>query len=538
MVMERDTFVLSNEDRRRRCEAAVARIKEFLLNAPQKVDTERLKFLLEAYEEYGSEPVILLRAHLFEKVLLNKTLYLDDNPIVGTVTGQPAGVYVYPEWDADWIMKEMNQAMMSHLGKVDISAEGKKLMREAGKYFKHRSATARAHQLSREINGYDPTDDIKAGLFTEGTLYTVGAGNVDYETFVRRGLNDIIAETEERLAALPVTAENSSKIDFYRAAIISMRALVGLAGRYAELAEKMAAECEDAERKAELLEIAETCRQVPANPPRSFREAVQSWWFLHLGVQIEQAGCGSSPGRLGQYLDAYYQRDKEKGLGKEDALPWIKCLFCKILEFGYYQGIAYSQLVSGHTGHTINVGGLDANGNDATTELDYLLLDAQIALRNIQPTITVLYHDGLKEDFLLKCVDLDRTGLGQPQWMNTNVIIQRLLARHANVGITIEDARNCINMSCVGTGVAGKTCFIRENATYNLAKCMELALYDGLDPMTGKQVGAHTGDPCSFATFEDLFAAYSTQVGHMFKKIRAYGEPTTSDSLPIRSSRR
>ena len=221
MVMERDTFVLSNEDRRRRCEAAVARIKEFLLNAPQKVDTERLKFLLEAYEEYGSEPVILLRARLFEKVLLNKTLYLDDNPIVGTVTGQPAGVYVYPEWDADWIMKEMNQAMMSHLGKVDISAEGKKLMREAGKYFKHRSATARAHQLSREINGYDPTDDIKAGLFTEGTLYTVGAGNVDYETFVRRGLNDIIAETEERLAALPVTAENSSKIDFYRAAIFS-----------------------------------------------------------------------------------------------------------------------------------------------------------------------------------------------------------------------------------------------------------------------------------------------------------------------------
>lgn len=535
MVMERDTFVLSNEDRRRRCEAAVARIKEFLLNAPQKVDTERLKFLLEAYEEYGSEPVILLRAHLFEKVLLNKTLYLDDNPIVGTVTGQPAGVYVYPEWDADWIMKEMNQAMMSHLGKVDISAEGKKLMREAGKYFKHRSATARAHQLSREINGYDPTDDIKAGLFTEGTLYTVGAGNVDYDTFVRRGLNDIIAETEERLAALPVTAENSSKIDFYRAAIISMRALVSLAGRYAELAEKMAAECEDAERKAELLEIAETCRQVPANPPRSFREAVQSWWFLHLGVQIEQAGCGSSPGRLGQYLDVYYQRDKEKGLGKEDALPWIKCLFCKILEFGYYQGIAYSQLVSGHTGHTINVGGLDANGNDATTELDYLLLDAQIALRNIQPTITVLYHDGLKEDFLLKCVDLDRTGLGQPQWMNTNVIIQRLLARHANVGITIEDARNCINMSCVGTGVAGKTCFIRENATYNLAKCMELALYDGLDPMTGKQVGAHTGDPCSFATFEDLFAAYSTQVGHMFKKIRAYGSisnKSLGDTVP------
>lgn len=514
---------LTDIRRRERCNAAVKRIKDFLLNAPQKIDTERLKFLLEAYEEFGSEPTILLRARLFEKILQEKTLYIDENPIVGTVTAHPAGVYIYPEWDSDWIIKEMNQAMMSHLGKVDISDEDKALMRQAGKYFKKRSATYRAHQLSRELNGYNPTDDIRAGLFTEGTLFTVGAGNVDYGSFVASGLNSIIAETEERLHALPVTSENSSKIDFYRAAIISMRAMIMIAGRYADLAESMAAMCDDCERASELREIAEICRHVPAHPPRSFREAIQSWWFLHLGIQIEQAGCGSSPGRIGQYLDSYYQMDKAKGLGREDALAWVKCLFCKILEFGYYQGISYSRLVSGHTGHTINVGGLNEKGEDATTELDYLLLDAQIELRNIQPTITVLYHDGLKEDFLLKCIDLDRTGLGQPQWMNTNVIIQRLLARHANVGITLEDARNCINMSCVGTGVAGKTCFIRENATYNLAKCVELALYDGLDPITGRQVGLHTGDPCAFASFEDLFRAYSEQVGHMFKKIRAYG---------------
>jgi len=526
---------LTREIQRLRCLDAVARAKEFLYNAPQKIDTERLVYLLETYREYFHEPVIVLRAKLFEKLIQNKRLYIDDNPIVGTVTGQPAGVYVYPEWDSDWIIKDMNQAMMSHLGKVDITDEEKALMLESARFFKHRSATAKAHANSKELHGFDPKDSIKGGLFSEGTTFTVGAGNVDYGTFVRRGLKAIIAETEGRLKALTVTAENSSRVDFYRAALISMRALVHLANRYADLATEMAGQTEDAVRKAELLAIAETCRHVPENPPRTFRESVQSWWFLHLGIQIEQSGCGSSPGRLGQYLDQYYQADKANGLTREDAIAWLKCLFVKILEFGYYQGISYSQLTSGHTGHTINVGGLNAKGQDATAELDYLLLDTQIDLRNIQPTITMLYHDGLKEDFLLKAIELERTGLGQPQWMNTKVIMERLLTRHAQCGITLEDARNCINMSCVGTGVAGKTAFIRENATFNLAKCMELALFDGRDPATKKQIGAHTGDPCDFKDFEQVFAAYSAQVKHMFETIRPYGSISNkalADTVP------
>lgn len=529
---ERDVFsgsrcgsdtALTNAVQRQRCLAAVTRAKEFLYNAPQKIDVERLSCLLEAYKEYSNEPVIILRARMFESLLQRKKLYIDDNPLAGTVTGRPAGVYVYPEWDAGWIIKEMNQAMMSHLGKVDISDEEKALMREAARFFKTRSATAKAHELSRQLLGYDPRDDIRAGLFTETTTFTVGAGNVDYATFINRGLAEIIRETEQTLRGVPITAENTTRIDFYRAVLISLRALVHLAHRYADLAEEMAGQADDPVRKAELLEMAAVCRHVPEHAPRNFREALQSWWFLHLGIQIEQSGCGSSPGRLGQYLDPYYQADKANGLTRDDAVAWLKCLFVKILEYGYYQGISYSQLTSGHTGHTINVGGLDAAGHDATTELDYLLLDTQIDLRNIQPTITILYHDRLKEDFLLKAVELDRTGLGQPQWMNTRVIIERLLTRHAQCGITLEDARNCINMSCVGTGVAGKTAFIRENASFNLAKCMELALHDGRDPETGKQIGAHTGDPLGFADFGQVFAAYSAQVRHMFEKIRPYG---------------
>ncbi|MDR2573275.1 MAG: glycyl radical protein [Desulfovibrio sp.] len=509
---------------RARCVEAVARAKDSLLNSPQKVDTERLRCLLDVYREYDYEPVIVLRARVLERYINNRTLYIDDNPVVGTVTGSAAGVNVFPEWDSEWILKEMRQAMMSHLGKVNISEEERKLMVEAAKYFKNRSATAKARAYSKQLRGYDPAPAIQAGMFQDGTQFTVGAGNVDYETFVRRGLRSIIEETEARLHALDISAENTHKIDFYRAALISMNAVVKFANRYAELAERMAATEEDAVRKQELLDIAEVCRRVPEYPPRTFRESVQSWWFLHLGIQMEQAGCGSSPGRLGQYLDPYFQKDKaENGITCEDGIAWLKCLFVKILEFGYYQGLAYARLVSGHTGHTINIGGLKSDGTDATCELDYLLLDAQIDLRNIQPTLTLLYHDGLAEDFLFKAVELDRTGLGQPQWMNANIIIQRLLTRHSQVGITLEDARNCINMSCVGTGVAGKTCFIREIATFNLAKMVELVMTGGYDANTNTLVGADTGNPEQFASFEEFFGAFVEQTAHLFQTARFYG---------------
>lgn len=525
---------LSVETQSRRCSDAAKAAKEFLLNAPQKVDVERLTCLMQTYAEHGHEPVILLRAKVLEHLLRTKKIYIDDNPLVGTITAYPAGVYVYPEWDPEWILKEMNQAMMSHLGKVNITPEEKKIMQEAARFFKTRSVGSKARKISQEMHGFDPIPLINAGVF-EGNMYTHGTGNLDYETFIQRGLNAIIRETEERLRSLPVNVENSSKISFYRATIITMKAVIHLAERYADLAREMAEQTDDAVRKAELLGIADTCRNVPANPPRSFREAVQSWWFLHLCIQIEQAGCGSSPGRLGQYLDPYYQADKAAGIGRENALAWLQCLFVKIMEYGYYQGIAYSQLLSGHTGHTISVGGLNADGLDATTELDYLILDTQIEMRTIQPTITVLYHDGLEEDFLLKAVELERTGLGQPQWLNTRIIIERLLARHAESGITLKDARNCVNMSCVTTSVAGKSAFIRENGPFNLAKCLELALNDGLDPMTQKQVGAHTGNPEHFASFEDVFAAYSTQVLHMFRQIRPFGSITVKalgDTVP------
>ncbi|MDR0828036.1 MAG: glycyl radical protein [Desulfovibrio sp.] len=515
---------LTADAQARRCKDAARKIKEFLLNAPQKLDTERLTHLLDVYREYAHEPVIVLRARVFERLLQKKTIYLDDNPLVGSVAGRPAGVYVYPEYGAEWVLEELEQPILSHLGEVAISREEKELLLKAANFFRGRNAENRARQLSAQLLGFNPKESVKAGLFTETAPYTIGSGTVDYADFVRRGIRDVIREVEERLQCLPRNTLNSGKIDFYNAVLISLKALVTLAHRYADLARTESERTKDIVRKAELLEIAEVCRQVPENPPRNFREALQSWWFIHLGVQIEQSGCGSSPGRLGQYLEPYYQRDKaENGLTAEQAKEWFKCLFVKMLEYGYYQGQIVSRMNSGHTGHTINLGGLNAAGQDAAGELDFVLLDTQIELQTIQPTLTILYHDNLSEDFLLKAVELERTGLGQPQWMNNSIIMERLFARHGRNGITLEDARNCINMSCVGTGIAGKTVFLHENGSFNLAKCLELALHDGRDPLTGHVIGAASGDPKSFTSFEQVFQAYDKQVEHMFATIRPFG---------------
>lgn len=515
---------LTAEAQARRCGQAAATVKEFLLNAPQRLDLERLTHLLDVYEEYAHEPTIILRARVFERLLQKKALFLDENPLVGSVTGSPAGVYVYPEYGTEWVLEELEQPILSHLGEVSISEEGKALLLKAASFFKHRNAEAKARQLSEHLLGYNPKDSVKAGLITETAPYTIGSGTVDYEDFVKRGIKALINEVEERLHALPRTVASSGKIDFYRAVLISLNALVSLANRYADLAEAEAKQTRDPARKAELLDIAAVCRHVPENPPRTFREALQSWWFIHLGVQIEQSGCGSSPGRIGQYLEPFYQKDKTaSGLTPDQAKEWLKCLFVKILEYGYYQGQIIAKTNSGHTGHTINLGGLNADGQDATGELDYLLLDTQIAMQTIQPTLTILYHDGLPEDFLLKAVELERTGLGQPQWMNNRVIMERLFVRHGRNGITLEDARNCINMSCVGTGVAGKTVFLHENGSFNLAKCLELALHNGVDPLTGAAIGAATGDPGQFTSFERVYEAYDKQVEHLFATIRPFG---------------
>ena len=493
--------------------------KAFLMEAPQKMDPQRLEFLMQVYEECKGEPTVIIRAKLLERVLTKKNIFLDGNPVVGTMTGFRAGVYPYPEWQVNWIKDEIDMVKMSSLGEVSIPKETENLLKDVYKQWKGRTTYDRSNQLYKEMYGLNAELLFKSGWLYPVNDNSTGSGACNYPLVLNKGISGILEEVEDRLKALPKKATNYSKMEFYRACKIALKAVVAYAHRYADLAEATAWDENDPKVKAELLEIAEVCRRVPEFPARNFREAIQSFWFTHLITEIEQAGCGTSPGRYGQYMYPFYRKDIDEGrLTREQVLTLLKFQWVKHLEIAVYQGDAYTLALSGHTGQTISIGGLTADGEDASTELEEVIMDCQITMSNIQPTLALFYHPKMKDSYLNKAVEVVRGGSGQPQFMNNGVVIQRHMSRFASRGITLEEARtNCVIFGCVGTGQQGQGSYVTFEGQPNLPKVVELMLNDGFDPHTKKQLGIQVGNPEKFETFEQLYDAFKQHLTYCLK---------------------
>lgn len=511
--------------------------KAFLMEAPQKMDPQRLEFLMQVYEECKGESAVMIRAKLLERVLTKKNIFLDGNPIVGTMTGFRAGVYPYPEWQVNWIKDEMDMVRMSSLGEVSIPKETQDLLKNVYKQWKGRTTYDRSNQIYKELYGENAELLVKSGWIYPVNDNSTGSGVCDYAKVLNKGISGILEEVEEHLKALPKKATNPGKMEFYRACKIALKAAVAYAHRYADLAEATAKDESDPKVKAELLEIAEVCRRVPEFPARNFREAVQSFWFTHLLIEIEQAGCGTSPGRYGQYMYPFYRKDIDEGtLTREQALTLLKFQWVKHLEIAVYQGTAYALSFSGHTGQTISIGGLTAEGEDASTELEEVIMDCQIAMKNIQPTLALFYHPKMKESYLNKAVEVIRGGTGQPQMMNNSVVITRHLSRFASRGITPEEARqNCAIFGCVGTGQGGQGSYVTFEGQPNLPKVVEFLLNDGWDPHTKKQVSIKVGKPEEFKTFEELYDAFKQHLTYCFmlqRRITDLGNSTRELIVP------
>ncbi|MBU2608386.1 MAG: hypothetical protein KKF26_03635 [Chloroflexi bacterium] len=484
-------------------------LRENLFSRSPQLSTQRLRFLKETYQETEGLPAVLRRAKLLEKVLKGMTIFIDDNPIVGTLTEHRLGVTPYPEVSCKWMKSETE--FSSSLGKVLTTEEDRQLLGELADYWEDKCILARTKEIWNEkySGKLDRDECVERGVWLDQTSVPRGRLSVDYAKVMNIGLEGIIAEAEAELKNLPMSnREALNKRYFLDAVIIANKAVIAFARRYADLARKMAATEPDAARKKELESIAEVCSQVPAKPARSFHEAIQSFWFTHLGCLHERNGSGYGPGRFALYTFPFYRRDKEAGrIDEEGALELLELLFIKLTEVGaQFEFQKRFQQAMGNKFQNLSIGGLTPDGRDATNDLDFLLLEAQKRVRMIQPTLSLLYHSKIPEALLLKAAEVVRTGIGMPAFFNNELNIERLLAH----GTSLEDARNSCIIGCVELGVS-HACNTMWGGPINMAKPLELALNNGLDPLSGKQFGPKTGKAESFQSYEELHEAVIKQ---------------------------
>jgi formate C-acetyltransferase len=491
----------------------VKREKEELLSAPPQIDTERIKVLLDIYRETRIQPNVIRRAKLFNRLCSEKTLYIDENPILGTLTRFKYGAYPFPEEGCAWMKREEEFALPR--GMVRITPELRGWIDEAVEVWQDSNLFSLTREVVLKVYNIDIRTFSKCGLWVEAT--PGGAAHIllpHYSKVLNTGLKGVIAEIEQEEAKLNTgEPEALDKWYFYQAAKLALNGMIVLAQRYASLAREMANEEKNAERKAELEEIAGICEWVPANPARNFREAAQAFWFTMLGAWLEApTTLNSPPTTLTKDLYPFYKRDKEEGkITDEEVIELLQLLFLKFDHLAHVLPPHGQRFNQSRLGLQLTLGGLTPDGEDATNELDWLVLEAQQRIKLPEPLVNLVYHDKLSEAFLLKCIDLIRTGIGQPAFHNSRTGIERHLYHHK---MPLEEARPFSIVGCVQSAIPGCMDGYFETR-FNVAKLIELTLENGKDPLTGIQLSLQTGEAGSFQTYDQFYQAFVGQLEYL-----------------------
>jgi formate C-acetyltransferase len=490
----------------------VSAIKERFIKITPEICVERAQLITESYRETEDQPIHLRRAKALDKILEEMTVFIqDDELVVGNQCTKPRSAPVYPEFSCKWLEGELDR-LEKRTGDVFLISEQKKqILRDLFPYWDGKTSNELATALM--------TDEAKAaqaaGVFTVGNYYFNGVGHisVDYAKVLAEGLNGIIAEAEREMTGLDIAnPEGLKKMHFLSAVVIANEAVIGFAARFAAEAERLAKAEKNAARKAELKEIARICSKVPANPAETFWEAIQSFWFIQLVLQIESNGHSISPMRFDQYMYPYLVKDK--AITTAQAQELLDLLYIKFSEINKVRDEGSTKAFGGYPMfQNLIVGGVDREGEDATNELSFMCLQATANTRLYQPSISIRVHSNTPPELYRKAAEVTRLGLGMPAYYNDRFIIPALLSR----GLTREDARDYGIIGCVEPQVGGKTEGWHDAAFFNMAKVLELALNQGVDPLTGKQLGPETKELTSFSSFDDVMEAYRTQMEYFVK---------------------
>jgi formate C-acetyltransferase len=491
----------------------VARLRRQSLEAVPTLDPERAELLTDFYENLqdpASAPVT--RAMAFRYLLEHKTICINDGElIVGEKGPSPKATPTYPE-------------LCCHsLEDLDILDSREKISflvsPRARQVYERRIIPFWHGKTMREYIFEKMTDDwtaaYRAGVFTEFMEQRSPGHTVLDGKIYRRGFLDLREDIRRQLDGLGGDEDprNLRRREQLQAMDICAQALIRFAGRHAEKARQLAGTEPDRQRRDELERIAAVCTHVPAHAPRNFWEAIQYYWFVHLGVTTElnpwDAFC---PGKLDHHLLPFYRQGlEEETLTEKSAGEFLHCLWIKFNNQPAPPKVGVTAAESStYTDFAqINTGGLTGDGGDGVNEVTYLILDVIEQMRLLQPSSSIQVSEKNPDRFIRRAVDIIRTGFGQPSVFNSDLVVRELLRQ----GKSLPDARQGGTSGCVETGAFGKENY-NLTGYFNMPKVLEIALNNGLDPRTGQELGPQTGDPAGFKTFGDLFTAYRRQLQH------------------------
>lgn len=498
----------------------IQRMREKLWNSRPCITAERLVLATEAYKEFAGEAVPIFRAKVVDYIMKNMTtLIMEDELIVGTPTNKYRGANLHPEFQSSsWYISDIDEFPTRSKDPYDISPEDRETILETLKYWEGKSM----EDLSKTVLPQNIVELIEDDVITVGLRNGVsGETTCDHEKVLTVGMRGYIDECKANIANTPgTTRENQQKIDFWKACIIQAEALITYAHRMGEEAKRQADACTNEKRKKELLTIAENCQVVPEFQPKTFMQALQSIWFVHVAFHVEVCTTANGFGRFDQYMWPYYKKDviDEKNITKEEAKEMLECLYLKACEVYEVRDNWYATNFAGYPmWEILLVGGQTPDGKDATNELSYLCLDAADELKTSQPVMGVRVWEGTPEDLIRKGCLMIQDGQANPGFFNDDVAMKMTLGK----GCSIEEARDWTIVGCIQPGPGGGSTDGSPDAGYvNMGKMVEIVLHNGVDPRTGKEVGLKTGDPREFKNIEEFKDALKEQILHHYRLVK------------------
>lgn len=489
----------------------IKRLRQENFDTPTTLSIERALIETEFYKKYyGTMPVPILRAKNFYEICKKKTIYIGEYElIVGERGPKPKAVPTFPELtchsveDLHTLNERSQQPYFISQNDIDIYEK------EVIPYWKGKTQRERifSHVSKEWENAYH------AGVFTEFMEQRAAGHTAMDGKMYHVGLLEVKERIKKRITQLDFIydPEATDKQQELEAMAISCDAAILFAERHAQMAEKMAEKEKNELRKKELEKIADVCRWVPAHAPRDFWEAIQMYWFVHLGTVTELNGWDSmNPGHLDQHLFPFYQKGlKDAVLTLEDAKELLSCLWIKFNNQPAPPKVGVTALESGTYNDftNINIGGIDREGKSAANELSYLILEIQEELHQLQPGLSIHIAKDTPQDFLLEGIKVIRQGHGYPSIFNPDTYVKEL----TRAGKTLEDAREGGCSGCIEVGAFGKEAYLLTGYL-NTPKILEIALNNGVDPETEMTLGLETGDPSTFDSFEQLYEAWNRQM--------------------------